>query len=265
MITAGVDIGSTACKVVVLRDGAVLAAITGPSSFDPQRTAREIYDRALTAAGVAAGEVRCVAGTGYGRARVPFATVNVSELSCHARGAHHLLPSVRTVLDIGGQDVKALLVDAQGNLVDFAMNDKCAAGTGRFLDVMARTLEIPVADLGALHARAGEACVIGNMCSVFAESEVLSLLNEGAPLPAIVKGLHLSLVSRVAALALRVGLDPDVVVTGGVARNTGVVDALAGRLGVPLSRLPAGADPQIVGALGAALVARDQADAPEPT
>jgi len=260
MITAGVDIGSTACKVVVLRDGEVLAAVTGPSSFDPQRTARAIYDRALQAAGIAADDVRCVAGTGYGRARVPFARVNVSELSCHARGAHHLVPGARTVLDIGGQDVKAINVDRDGNLVDFAMNDKCAAGTGRFLDAMARTLEIPVEELGALHARAGEPCVIGNMCSVFAESEVLSLLNEGAPLPAIVKGLHLSLVSRVAALALRVGLEPDVVLTGGVARNAGVAEALAARLGVPLGRLPAGSDPQIVGALGAALGARDQAE-----
>jgi predicted CoA-substrate-specific enzyme activase len=261
MITAGVDIGSTASKVVVLRDGELLAAVTAASGRDPQRTARELYARARAAAGVAGDTAVRVVGTGYGRARVDFAHRNVSELSCHARGAHHLVPAARSVLDLGGQDVKAIAVDAGGALLDFAMNDKCAAGTGRFLEVMARALELSVADLAPLHFAPGEACVIGTTCSVFAESEVLSLIHEGAPLAAIVKGVHHSLVSRVAALARRLGLEPEVVVTGGVAKNAGVLDALERKLGRSLHPLPAGIDPQIVGALGAAVVA---ADAPTP-
>jgi predicted CoA-substrate-specific enzyme activase len=259
LLSAGVDIGSTASKAVVLGDRRILQAVIGPSSTDPARTAADIYRRALVATGHSESDVACVVGTGYGRARVPFARTNVSELSCHARGAHHLLPSVRTVLDLGGQDTKAISVDNDGRLLDFAMNDKCAAGTGRFLEMMARTLGLDLERLGTLHFEDGEPCVIGNLCSVFAESEVINLVNEGAPLPRIVKGLHQSLASRVASLARRIGLEPEVVVTGGVAKNRGVTDALGRKLGVSLRSLPSSVDPQIVGALGAALCAAELA------
>jgi len=258
LITAGVDIGSTASKSVILSGDKILAQVIGPSSTNPAKTAQEIYQRALSQAGVPEKEVAFVVGTGYGRAQVPFAHTNISELSCHGRGAHFALNSVRTVLDIGGQDTKVISIDQNGNLLDFAMNDKCAAGTGRFLEMMARVLDLGLAQLGEMHFQEGEPCVIGNMCSVFAESEVINLVNEGIPLPRIVKGLHLSLAGRVASLVKRVGMEPELVITGGVAKNRGVIDAIEGKLKLKITGFPDGVDPQIIGALGAALIARDQ-------
>jgi len=259
MITAGVDIGSTASKVVVLRDAQILNHLTGPSSTNPGKTAKEIYERALRDTGVDEQDVAYVVGTGYGRAMVSFADTNISELSCHGRGAHYFLPSARTVLDIGGQDTKAISVDDQGRLLDFVMNDKCAAGTGRFLDMMIRTLEITHEELVALHFGEGEPCAIGNMCSVFAESEVINLINEGVAVSRIVKGLHESLAKRVATLVKRVGAEPDLVITGGVAKNLGAIAAIEHKLQVGFARFPDQTDPQIVGALGAALIAADHA------
>ena len=259
LITAGVDIGSTASKSVILGDGKVIFSVIGPSSTNPAKTAREIFEKSLAGAGKSEKDVACVVGTGYGRAQVPFAHTNVSEISCHGRGANHVLPSVRTVIDIGGQDTKAICVDKDGNLLDFAMNDKCAAGTGRFLEMMVRNLGIKLDDLAGMHFQDGEPCVIGNMCSVFAESEVINLVNEGTPLPRIIKGLHVSLASRVASLVKRLGLEPDIVVTGGVAKNRGVIDALQLKLKIEMKTFPDGVDPQIIGALGAALIAADHA------
>lgn len=259
MITAGVDIGSTASKAVIVDDSTLRSCVIGPSSTNPAKTAKTIYEQALTQAGITPEQVRFVVGTGYGRAQVPFAHANVSELSCHGRGAHYFLPAVHTVLDIGGQDTKAICIDDHGNLLDFAMNDKCAAGTGRFLEMMSRTLDLPLSELGRLHFEPGEPCLIGNMCSVFAESEVINLVNEGASLPGIVKGLHQALAGRVVALAKRVGVKPEVVLTGGVAKNEGVVEAVARKLGLNLLRFPPGVDPQMIGALGAGLIAQDHA------
>ena len=259
MIAAGVDIGSTASKAVILEGDGILASLIGPSSTNPAKTAREIFQQALAQAGISEARVNFIVGTGYGRAQVAFAHTNISELSCHGRGAHFYLPAARTVLDIGGQDTKAICIDRDGNLLDFAMNDKCAAGTGRFLEMMARTLGMGFDEFAAMHFQDGEPCVIGNMCSVFAESEVINLVNEGAELPRIIKGLHQSLAGRVAALAKRVGIEPEVVITGGVAKNAGVIEAVGKKLGRKLASFPPGVDPQIIGALGAALIARDQA------
>ena len=254
--TAGVDIGSTASKVVVLVDGQIRGQVVGPSSTNPARTAEEIFDRALALAEIERSDVQMVIGTGYGRTQVPFADKNVSEITCHGRGAHFLEPGVRTVIDIGGQDTKVISLDERGDLLDFAMNDKCAAGTGRFLEAMARSMEIPIEEMGGFYDPSVEACSITSMCSVFAESEVINLINDGVELPRIVKGLLLSMSNRVAALARRLGLEPEVAISGGVGKNIGVVDALHQKLGVPIITLGE-TDPQLVGALGAALVARD--------
>jgi len=194
--------------------------------------------------------------TGYGRTQVPFADTNISEITCHGRGAHHLRSSVRTVIDIGGQDTKVISIDEAGNLLDFAMNDKCAAGTGRFLEAMARSMAIPIERMEEIYFGEGSPCQITSMCSVFAESEVINLINDGVPLPRIVKGLLTSLTSRVASLSRRVGIEEDVAMTGGVAKNRGVRDALEKKLGVAMRDFD-GADPQLVGALGAALIAAD--------
>ncbi len=256
LITAGVDIGSTASKTVILADGKPAAQIIGPSTTNPKRTAREIYEKALAEAGVSESDVACIIGTGYGRTQVDFATRNISEITCHGRGAHFLLPSVRTVIDVGGQDTKAICVDSQGNLLDFAMNDKCAAGTGRFLEAMARSMEIPIGEMEEHYFGDGDPCTITAMCSVFAESEVINLINDGVDLSRIVKGLLLSLANRVASLTKRLGIVEDVVMTGGVAKNRGVQEAIEKKLKIRMQRFD-GTDPQIAGALGASLIAAD--------
>ncbi len=255
-ITAGVDIGSTASKAVILIDGVVRGQVVGDSTTNPAKTARDIYQAALDRAGVSADSVEFVVGTGYGRTLVPFATTNVSEVTCHGRGAHHLRPGARTVIDIGGQDTKVISIDGDGNLLDFAMNDKCAAGTGRFLEAMARSMAISFEAMEAHYFGDGDACQITSMCSVFAESEVINLINDGVALPRIVKGLLQSLTNRVASLSRRLGLVDEVVMTGGVAKNRGVRDALGKKLKTALADF-GDADPQLCGALGAALVAAD--------
>lgn len=258
-ITAGVDIGSTASKAVILIDGKPAGQVVGPSSTNPKRTAREIYEQALVKAGVGASDVAFIVGTGYGRTQVEFADKNISEITCHGRGAHFLNPGVRTAIDIGGQDTKTISIDSKGNLLDFAMNDKCAAGTGRFLEAMARSMEIPIEKMEEFYFGEGEPCTITSMCSVFAESEVINLINDGVEMPRIVKGLILSLAGRVSALSRRVGLVEDIVITGGVAKNRGVQDSIEKKLKIKLKDLN-DTDPQIVGALGAALIATDFAE-----
>jgi len=196
-------------------------------------------------------------GTGYGRLKVPFANENVSEITCHARGAYWLCPTVRTVVDIGGQDCKVMSVSAEGKVVEFVMNDRCAAGTGRFFEAMARVLDCGLEGLSRLSLQATSPATISSQCSVFAESEVITLVNEGVNLPDIVAGLHNSVASRLNSMVGKVGLVEDVALTGGCAKNEGLVKALEGKLGVSVRRLPQ--DPQIAGAVGAALLAREKA------
>jgi predicted CoA-substrate-specific enzyme activase len=256
MITCGVDIGSTASKAVILENGAVLSSVIGPSTTNPKKTAEDVFRQAVEGAKISPGDVSYIVGTGYGRAKVEFADENISELSCHGKGAHFLLPTVRTVIDIGGQDTKVISLDEKGNLLEFGMNDKCAAGTGRFLDFIARTLEVDVKEMARLHFEGSGSVTLSNMCSVFIESEVINLINDGMEIPTIVRGLHQSVASRVASQARRIGVEPDVVVTGGVAKNAGVIRALAQKLRMELAEFPDTVDPQIVGAVGAAVLAR---------
>ena len=259
MITAGVDIGSTASKSVIIADDKVVASITGPSEVNPAKTAENIYEQALEQSGIKREEVEYIVGTGYGRAHVPFADTNISELSCHGRGAHYFIPAVRTIIDIGGQDTKAISIDSKGNLLDFVMNDKCAAGTGRFLENMARSMGLKVGELEKYHFEDGEPSMISSLCSVFAESEVINLLNEGVSMPRVIKGIHISLTNRVKALANRLGIEPEIAVTGGVAKSRAVIEALEEKLKIKMTRFPEGVDPQIIGAVGAALIAIDHA------
>ncbi|MFH1117420.1 MAG: acyl-CoA dehydratase activase [Pseudomonadota bacterium] len=254
-ITAGIDIGSSTSKAVILSGGEIASYSIGPSSVSPSKTARLVFERALSSAGITREQVAYVIGTGYGRARVEFADENVSEISCHARGAHHLLPEVRTVVDIGGQDTKAIRIDNEGLVADFVMNDKCAAGTGRFLDFMARSMDLEIKDMVRLHFGEGDPAMISSMCSVFAESEVINLINEEVPLPSIIKGLHKSVANRIRTLAKRVGMEKEIVITGGVAKNRGVVETLEEILECRFVGFPDIVDPQIVGALGAAVIA----------
>lgn len=250
--TLGIDIGSTASKCVILCDGVNIVAKSlisvGAGTSGPQRA----IDQVLGEAGLTRGDMAYVLATGYGRnSLMDIADKQMSELSCHARGASFLFPGVRTVIDIGGQDVKILSVE-NGSMVNFQMNDKCAAGTGRFLDVMARVLEVDVAELGDLGAQSTRQVAISSTCTVFAESEVISQLSMGTDKCDIINGIHQSVAHRVTGLAHRVGVRGDVVMTGGVAQNRGVVAALERELGCPIltSSLT-----QYNGALGAALIA----------
>ena len=250
--TLGIDIGSTASKCVMLADGKEIVAKSlisvGAGTSGPQRAISEVLEQD----GKTKDEMAFVLATGYGRNSLEeIADAQMSELSCHAKGATFLFPQVHTVVDIGGQDVKILQVE-NGVMTNFVMNDKCAAGTGRFLDVMARVLEVKVQDLGMLGAQSTKQVEISSTCTVFAESEVISQLSMGTDKRDIINGIHRSVASRVAGLAHRVGIRDQVVMTGGVAQNSGVVKALEEALGheVHISPLT-----QYNGALGAALFA----------
>jgi len=250
--TLGIDIGSTASKCVMLADGKELVAksliTVGAGTSGPQRA----IDAVLAESGMTKEDMSYILATGYGRNSLEqFADHQMSELSCHAKGAAFLFPQVRTVVDIGGQDVKVMRVE-NGAMTNFQMNDKCAAGTGRFLDVMARILEVDVNDLATLGAQSTKHVGISSTCTVFAESEVISQLSQGTDKRDIINGIHESVAGRVAGLAHRVGVQDQVVMTGGVAQNAGVVKALAAQLGHEVHTSPL---TQYVGALGAALFA----------
>lgn len=250
--TLGIDIGSTASKCVILQNGAEIVAKSlipvGAGTSGPHRAIEQV----LREAGLAQEDMAFVLATGYGRnSLMDIADQQMSELTCHAKGAAFLFPSVRTVIDIGGQDVKILSVEG-GSMVNFQMNDKCAAGTGRFLDVMARVLEVKVDQLGDLGAQSTKQVAISSTCTVFAESEVISQLAIGSDKRDIINGIHQSVSHRVCGLTHRVGVRSDVVMTGGVAQNRGVVDAISLELGCPILTSPL---TQYNGALGAALLA----------
>lgn len=251
----GVDIGSLTVKVVLIDgEGRMLGSAVGRSGYRGKEIAKELVDRVLSEQGLTREQLAGTVATGYGRITFP-ADREVSEITCQARGIAHIFEDARTVIDIGGQDSKAIKVLPGGKVIDFAMNDKCAAGTGRFLEVMAGALEVDVKELGDLAAKARNRCTISSTCTVFAESEVISLISQGAPKADIVAGICDAIASRVAALAARVGPEPEVVLTGGVALNAGVVRALGEKLGMKISVPP---EPEITAALGAALIARDQ-------
>jgi predicted CoA-substrate-specific enzyme activase len=218
------------------------------------RTAAElVFEAVIDDAGIDPTSVAKIVSTGYGRKSVANADQAVTEITCHAAGAHYMNSAVRSVIDIGGQDSKAIAVDNAGRVRDFAMNDKCAAGTGRFLEVMARTLEVDIDDFGAISANSNQPSKISSLCTVFAESEVISLIAQGESRENIVAGIHESIAARVAAMASRTGLKPPIMMTGGVARNRGVVQALEKKIG---HRIEVSPQSQVMGAIGAALLAQ---------
>ncbi|MBM4463051.1 MAG: CoA activase [Chloroflexi bacterium] len=259
IVVGGCDVGSATGKAVVMNDGTIASYVVILSTTRPEVTARLAMDEAIKKAGlVSIEDLSYIVGTGYGRLRVPFAAENISEITCHAYGAHWLCPTVRTVIDIGGQDCKVMSVSSEGKVNDFVMNDKCAAGTGRFFEAMARVLDCGLEGLSRLPLQATKPAKISSQCSVFAESEVITLVNDGVDLADIVAGLNQSIASRLATMVGRVGLIEDVALTGGCAKNQGLVRALQDKLQAKVITLPE--DPQIVGALGAALIARGKID-----
>jgi len=259
MVVAGMDIGSITTETVILQGNQILTSIILPTGANSRKAAERSLAAALEQAEIKPEDLAAIVTTGYGRASFSPATKRITEITCHARGAYFIHPETRTVIDIGGQDSKVIRLDGQGRNVDFQMNDKCAAGTGRFLEVMAHALEVTVEELGALSLGASRTIKISSMCTVFAESEVVSLIADNQPKEVIIRGLHDAIADRILGLINRVGIEGEVTLTGGVAKNQGVVRALEERLGVRLFIPP---EPQIIGALGAALLARDL---PPPT
>lgn len=257
IFTMGVDVGSTASKCVILEDGEKIIAKSvisvGTGTSGPSRA----ISSALEEAGFKdMSELDEIVATGYGRNSLEGVKLQMSELSCHAKGAHFLFPNVRTIVDIGGQDSKALKIAENGMLENFVMNDKCAAGTGRFLDVIAKVLEVKLEDLEVLDEQSQNEVAISSTCTVFAESEVISQLAKGTKIEDIIKGIHTAIASRVGSLAKRVGIKDDVVMTGGVALNKGMVRALEKNLGF---KIHTSEYCQLNGAIGAALFAYQKA------
>jgi len=252
---AGVDIGSLSSKAVVISSRGVEGKALMPTGVFPEESGREVLRRALAEAYAKQDRLGYVVATGYGRITAKYARKTITEITCHAKGAHTLHPSTRTIVDIGGQDCKVIRLDGEGNVADFAMNDKCAAGTGRFLEVMSSVFKLPLEELGEL-ARGDEPLVpINNTCTVFAETEIISLVARGEPAASILKGVFAAIASRVNGIAARVGVEGDVFFSGGVGKNYGVVCALQSALGCDVF-VPE-FDPQLVGALGAGVLARE--------
>lgn len=257
MYTLGVDVGSTTSKCVILKDGkewvasSIVAAGTGTNG--PERALEEVIGKAL----IKKQNISYITATGYGRKTFKMADEEVSELSCHAKGVHFTCPDTRTIIDIGGQDVKVIAINEQGKMLNFLMNDKCAAGTGRFLDVMANILQLNVNDLEKQAVKSKNPVRISNTCTVFAESEVISQLSQGVELSDLVAGICDSVARRVGSLAKRIGVKEKVYMSGGVAQNGGVRNSLEKVLETDIVFTK---NAQLMGALGAALLAYDKAN-----
>ncbi len=258
----GCDSGSTYTKCVILDEtGKMAADVTLRSRINSVLSAQEALDQAaakVPALG-SAKELAYLVGTGYGRNKVPFADENISEISCHAMGVHVADPSVKAIIDIGGQDVKGIAVDADGTVLDFAMNDRCAAGTGRFFEAMARAFEMELEEFSKLSLKARNVIPITSQCTVFAESEVISLVGEGKPMEEIAAGIELSVAKRCFVMAKKASAVDNVTLTGGCAKNDGLKDAIEKVLKLKVVELPI--DPQLMGALGAAEFARQKGSA----
>jgi len=251
-VFAGIDIGSTMTKAVIVNE-TILASVVGPTGPEHRKLANKVMGEALDKLNLTFDDITYVVATGYGRVNVPFADKQITEISCHARGVASLVPTARTVIDIGGQDCKGIKLH-NGKAVDFVMNDKCAAGTGGFLEVIAEALGVKLEDIGELSLKAKNIAEISNTCTVFAELEVVSRLAEGVPLEELVAGIHEAIATRVYGMANRLKIEKDVVVTGGGAKNIGLVKALEAKIGFPVLRP---AEPLLTGAIGAALLGRD--------
>jgi len=253
----GIDIGSATSKALILNDGdAIIAFAFIPTSYDREQCGREVYSLALKEAGKSEDAVESIVSTGYGRRSISFSQKAVTEILCHAEGTKLLYPGVRTIIDIGGQDSKIIGLDENGNISKFEMNDKCAAGTGRFLEVLSeRILNIRVEDLGPLSLKSKQPCTLSSICTVFAESEIISYLSEKKKRSDIAAGLNRAIAKRVIAMgnAAQIAYRPLICFTGGVARNRGVVQAVQQEL---KSEVIVPDHPQITAALGAALFAK---------
>jgi predicted CoA-substrate-specific enzyme activase len=249
---AGIDIGSTMTKVVITGD-TVMASVVQVSSPEHRKLAHKAMEDALLEANLSFDDITYIVATGYGRINVPFADKQITEISCHGKGVSSLLPTVRTVIDIGGQDCKGISLK-DGTIVDFVMNDKCAAGTGRFVEKMAEGLGVPLEDFGEMSMESMNNITISNTCTVFAEQEVVAQLAKGVPVSDLAAGVHRAIATRIVGMLSRIKIEKDIAVTGGGAKNKGLVKAIEEKIGSTLMIPP---DPLLTAALGAAMLGRE--------
>ncbi|GAB4268230.1 MAG: BadF/BadG/BcrA/BcrD ATPase family protein [Deferrisomatales bacterium] len=257
MYYAGIDIGSTWTKAVIVDEApAVVGKLVRQTGPEHRKLANKVMEDLLAQVGLPFEEIAYLVATGYGRVNVPFADTHVTELTCHAKGVLHFFPGVGAAIDVGGQDAKALRIRG-GRLVNFVMNDKCAAGTGRFLEVLADVLEVELGELGPISLGARKPVTISSVCTIFAQQEIVNHLSAGHSIEDVIAGVHEAMAGRIVRMARSLGVDGDVVLTGGVAKNVGFVRAVEGSLGRPVL-VPE--DSFITGALGAALAAREKCE-----
>ncbi len=254
---AGCDVGSLTSKVVIMKHGRIMGSAIIKSRPKPKESAEVVMQRALDAAKMDLEDIAYCTGTGYGREKISFVRDIKSEISCHGKGARWLLPSVKTIIDIGGQDCKAMKVDGDGRVIHFAANDKCASGTGRFLEVMAGVLGVSIEELGKFSTRSNAPVTLASTCTVWAQADVIKFINSGVPIADIGSGINGAMAKRVAILANTVKPEGDILMTGGVAKNTGVVNTLEKLLGRKIKKTRK-ADPQMAGAIGAALFSMEK-------
>jgi predicted CoA-substrate-specific enzyme activase len=250
---AGIDVGSTMTKVVILNKG-IIASIIGPTGPEQRRLANKVMEEALKKTHLSFQAITYIVSTGYGRINVPFADKQFTEITCHAKGIVRLFPKAKTVIDIGGQDIKAIKIDATGKTMDFVMNDKCAAGSGRFIEVIADTIGVPLDKVGELSLQSKNPAKISNICTIWAQQEVAASLAQGIPISDLLAGVHHSLADRICRMVNRLEVEDEVIVTGGGGKNKGLLKALSEQLG---HEILVPEDPLITGALGAALLGKE--------
>jgi len=253
---AGIDVGSTMTKAVIL-SGGVIASVIGPTGPEQRRLANRVMEEALKKAGLPFQAITFIVSTGYGRINVPFGDVQYTEITCHAKGIASLFPQARTIIEVGGQDTKAMKIDATGRAIDFVMNDKCAAGSGRFIEVIADGLGVALESVGELSLQSTHPAKISNICTIWAQQEVAASLAQGIPVPDLLAGVHRSLAERIVTMVHRLRVEEAVVVTGGGAKNKGLLKALSEQLG---HEVLVPQEPLITGALGAALLGKEMAE-----
>ncbi len=250
---AGIDVGSTMTKVVILNEG-IIASIIGPTGPEQRRLANKVMEEALNKAAISFQTITYIVSTGYGRINVPFADKQFTEITCHARGIASLFPKAKTIVDIGGQDVKGIKIDPSSKIIDFVMNDKCAAGSGRFIEVIADTLGVPLDQVGDLSLQSKHPAKISNICTIWAQQEVAASLAEGVPISDLLAGVHHSLADRISRMVNRLRVEDMIIVTGGGAKNRGLLKALSEQLG---HEILVPEEPLLTGALGAALMGKE--------
>ena len=254
MYFTGIDIGSAMTKVAILdADDRIVSSVEVYTGPEHRKLANKVMENALKKAGISFEEISYIIATGYGRLNVPFADRQLTELSCHSRGVASLFPDVKTAIDVGGQDIKCMKVNG-GKMVDFVMNDKCAAGTGRYIEVVADVLGVKLEDMGEVSLRATKKLEISSFCTIFTQQEVVSRLSNGEKLEDLIAGVHNALASTIVRLALKLKIEPRVVLTGGVMKNAGMVKAMKENLNCEVS-IPE--NPLLTGAIGAAILGRE--------